>query len=244
MSRLDGKKILITGGASGIGLAATRRFVAEGANVYVLGRRLDALEEIRSELGDKVTIIQGDVTKSEDLDRAFSVIQKETDKLDVLFANAGVGQVVPLGEIKPEEFDYTFGINVRGTLFTVQRMLPLLGSGSSVILTGSTAGSMGTAAMSVYNASKAAVRSLARSWAQDLRGTGIRVNVLSPGATNTDKLQELLDPEVRSALVSAAPLEKLGDPEEIASVATFLASDESSFMTGGEVFVDGGLAQI
>lgn len=244
MKRLDGKTALITGGASGIGLAATKRFVDEGATVYIVGRREDALEEIRSELGSKVRTIAGDITRAEDLERVFKTIEKESGRLDVLFANAGVGQVVPLGEIEPEQFDYTFNINVRGTLFTVQRMLPLLKPGASVILTGSTAGVMGTAAMSVYNASKAAVRSLARSWAQDLRGTGVRVNVLSPGATNTDKLQELLDDEVRAGLVNAAPLEKLGDPEEVAAVAAFLASDESSFMTGSEVFVDGGLAQI
>ena len=244
MERLNQKIVLITGGASGIGLATTRKFVAEGAFVYIVGRRLAALETIKSELGDQVRPIQADISNQEDLDRVYGIIRQEKGRLDVVFANAGVGELAPLGEIDLEHFDYTFNINVKGTLFTVQKALPLMKAGSSIILTGSTVGVMGTPAMSVYSASKAAVRNLARSWAQDLRGTGIRVNVLSPGATNTDKIQGMLNHETLSGLASSAPLERLGNPEETAAVATFLASDESSFMTGSEVFVDGGLAQI
>ncbi|WP_430473042.1 SDR family NAD(P)-dependent oxidoreductase [Thalassospira lucentensis] len=244
MTKLTGKIALITGGASGIGLASAKRFVAEGAFVYISGRRKDVIDAAVAEIGANVRGIQADITSQDDLDRLFSVIKSEKGHLDILFANAGVGELVPLGEISSKHFDYTFDINVKGTLFTVQKALPLLKPGSSVILTGSTVGVMGTPMMSVYSASKAAVRNLARSWAQDLRGTTIRVNVLSPGATKTDKVMDLLNPEILEGLANGAPLGRVGDPTETAAVAAFLASDDSSFMTGSEIFVDGGYAQI
>jgi len=244
MTKLEGKTVLITGGASGIGLASAKRFVAEGAFVYISGRRKDVIESAVKEIGGSVRGLQADITNTEDLDRVFETIRTERQTLDVLFANAGVGELVPLGEITSKHFDYTFDINVKGTVFTVQKALPLLKPGSSIILTGSTTGVMGTPAMSIYSASKAAVRNLARSWAQDLRGTSIRVNVLSPGPTKTDKIAELLTPEIIEGLSNGTALERMGDPIEVAAVAAFLASDDSSFMTGSEVFVDGGYAQI
>jgi NAD(P)-dependent dehydrogenase (short-subunit alcohol dehydrogenase family) len=244
MTKLTGKTALITGGASGIGLATAKRFVAEGAFVYISGRRKDAIDAAVAEIGDTIRGIQADITNPDDLDRVMETIKTEKGQLDVLFANAGVGELVPLGEITSKHFDYTFDINVKGTVFTVQKALPLLGAGSSVILTGSTTGVMGTPAMSIYSASKAAVRNLARSWAQDLRGTSIRVNVLSPGPTHTDKIDELLNPEIIEGLSNGTALERMGDPSETAAVAAFLASDDSSFMTGSEIFVDGGYAQI
>lgn len=244
MTKLEGKTVLITGGASGIGLAAAKRFVAEGAFVYISGRRKDVIESAVKEIGSSVRGLQADITNPEDLDRVFETIRTERKTLDVLVANAGVGELVPLGEITSKHFDYTFDINVKGTVFTVQKALPLMKQGSSIILTGSTTGSMGTPAMSIYSASKAAVRNLVRSWAQDLRGTSIRVNVLSPGPTKTDKIAELLNPEIIEGLSNGTALERMGDPTEVAAVAAFLASDDSSFMTGSEVFVDGGYAQI
>ncbi|MBP3126988.1 SDR family oxidoreductase [Thalassospira sp. ER-Se-21-Dark] len=244
MTKLKGKTVLITGGASGIGLASAKRFVAEGAVVYISGRRKDVIESAVKEIGGSVRGLQADITNPEDLDRVFETIRTERQTLDVLFANAGVGELVHLGEITSKHFDYTFDINVKGTVFTVQKALPLLKPGSSIILTGSTTGVMGTPAMSIYSASKAAVRNLARSWAQDLRGTSIRVNVLSPGPTKTDKIAELLNPEIIEGLSNGTALERMGEPTEVAAVAAFLASDDSSFMTGSEVFVDGGYAQI
>lgn len=184
------------------------------------------------------------MTKAEDLDRIFDTIQKEKGHLDILVANAGVGEFASLGQITEAHYDYIFDINVKGTLFTVQKALPLMKNGGSIILTGSTVGSMGTPAMSIYSASKAAIRNLVRSWAYDLRGTGIRVNVMSPGPTQTDKLMELLPSEALSEMKRTVPLERLGDPKETAGAVAFLASDDSSFMTGSEVFVDGGYAQV
>lgn len=244
MSKLKGKIALITGGSTGIGFASAKRFIEEGAFVFISGRREEELEKAVAKLGPNARAIRADISDLSSLDNLFEEIKKEKRDLDVLFANAGVGLMGSLSEITLEQFDYTFNINVKGTLFTVQKALPLLKSGSSIILTGSTVGVMGTPDMSVYSASKAAVRNLARSWAQDLRGSGIRVNVLSPGATNTEKVSELVGEEVLKSLAKAAPLERIGDPSETAAVATFLASDDSSFMTGSEVFVDGGLAQI
>lgn len=244
MKRLDGKVALITGGGSGIGLASARRFLEEGAVVYIAGRRRAALEAAAAALGGQVRALQADVAKLEDLDRLFETLRAERGGLDVLFANAGVGQLAPLSEISPEHYDHAFGINVKGSLFTVQKALPLLRPGASIILTGSTVGVMGTPAMSVYSASKAAVRNFARSWAQDLRGSGIRVNVLSPGPTRTEMVMDVMSEEIMAEQAKAAPLERLGDPAETAAVAAFLASDDSSFMTGSEVFVDGGYAQI
>lgn len=249
MSRLQDKTALITGGSTGIGLASAKRFIEDGAFVYITGRRRDALDAALAELGPNARAIQGDIASLDDLDKLYDTIKQERGQLDILVANAGGGTVAPLGHITAEQFDQTFGVNVKGTLFTVQKALPLLKPGSSVILIGSTTGVMGTPAFSVYSASKAAVRNLARSWALDLKGTGIRVNVLSPGATETPGLMDIADtPEAQQALVDglvqATPLGRLADPAETAAVAAFLASDDSSFMTGSEVFVDGGFAQV
>ncbi|MDV6318703.1 SDR family oxidoreductase [Chromohalobacter sp. HP20-39] len=244
MSRLHSKIALITGGASGIGLASAQRLIDEGAFVFITGRRQDVLDNAAKALGANARAVQADVTKPEDLDRVFETIEKEKGHLDVLVANAGVGEFASLGQITEEHYDYIFDINVKGTLFTVQKALPLMKNGGSIILTGSTVGSMGTPAMSIYSASKAAVRNLVRSWAHDLRGTGIRVNVMSPGPTKTDKLMELLPSEALSEMNRTVPLERLGDPKETAGAVAFLASDDSSFMTGSEVFVDGGYAQV
>lgn len=213
------------------------------------GRRRAELDKAVAEIGGAVTGIQSDISSLDDLDRLFAVVREKRGGLDILFANAGGGDMAPLGSITEAQFDRTFDINVRGTLFTVQKALPLMKAGGSIILTGSTTGSKGTPAFSVYSASKAAVRNFARSWALDLKDSGIRVNVLSPGATLTPGLQGLAStPEEEKALVAGlaalTPLGRIGQPEETAAVALFLASDDSSFMTGAEVFVDGGMAQV
>jgi NAD(P)-dependent dehydrogenase (short-subunit alcohol dehydrogenase family) len=244
MSRLNGKTAVVTGGASGIGFATAQRFVDEGAFVFIFGRRQDALDAALAKLGPNSAAVQGSVTEAADLDRLFAAVEAQRGTLDVLVANAGTGEVVPLGEITSDHYDRTFDINVKGTLFTVEKGLPLMRAGGSIILTGSTTGEMGTPGFSVYSASKAAIRNFARSWALDLKGTGIRVNVLSPGPTLTDLALEVVGKEPFEALGASTPLGRLGDPAEIAAVAAFLASSDSSFMTGGEVFVDGGLAQV
>jgi NAD(P)-dependent dehydrogenase (short-subunit alcohol dehydrogenase family) len=249
MGKLQGKIAVITGGTTGIGLASAKRFVAEGAFVYIFGRRKDALDAAVAELGRNAHGVQGDISKLEDLDRLFEAVKAEKGSIDVLFANAGLGNLAPLGAITPEAFDQVFDVNVKGTLFTVQKALPLLKSGSSIILTGSTTGVMGTPAFSVYSASKAAIRNFARSWAQDLRGTGIRINVLVPGPTETEALidgfaQTGMGDAIIAGLIQGTPIGRLGDPAETGAVAAFLASDDSSFMTGSEIFVDGGHAQI
>ena len=249
IGRLEGKVALITGGNSGIGLAAAKRFVSEGAYVYITGRRQQQLDEAVLAIGNNVTAIAGDVSKLADLDRIYSVISAAHNHLDIVFANAGLGTFETLGNITEEGFNLAFSVNVKGTLFTVQKALPFLSKGGTVILTGSTTGSKGTASFSVYSATKAAVRNFARSWALDLKGSGIRVNVLSPGSTGTPGLLQLLDTTgfQEKALIQMAnqsPLGRVGHPDEIAAAALFLASDESSFMTGSEIFVDGGSAQI
>lgn len=248
MGKLTGKIALITGGNSGIGLATARRFVAEGAFVFVTGRRHTELDEAVAALGPAARGLQGDVAKLEDIDRIVATIHEEKGRLDVVVANAGVAEFAPLGAITEAQYEKTFGVNVKGALFTVQKALPLMRAGGSIIVTGSTTGSMGTPAFSVYSATKAALRNFARTWALDLRGTGIRVNVLSPGATLTPGLEGVATGEARDALFAAlkeqTPLGRIADPAETAAVALFLASEESSFMTGSEVFVDGGLAQI
>ncbi len=241
MGKLQGKIAVITGGTTGIGLASAKRFVAEGAFVYIFGRRKDALDAALAELGQNAHGVQGDISKLEDLERLFEAVKTEKGSIDVLFANAGL--------ITPEAFDQVFDVNVKGTLFTVQKALPLLKSGSSIILTGSTTGVMGTPGFSVYSASKAAIRNFARSWAQDLRGTGIRINVLVPGPTETEALinglaQTGMGDAIVAGLIQGTPIGRLGDPAETGAVAAFLASDDSSFMTGSEIFVDGGHAQI
>ncbi|BBC72004.1 oxidoreductase [Altererythrobacter sp. B11] len=245
MNRLDGKTAVITGGGSGIGLAAARRFVGEGAFVFLFGRRPEALEAAVAELGaERAVAVPGSVTEAGDLDRLYAEVKARRGTLDVVVANAGTGEIVPLGEITPEHYDRTFDVNVKGLIFTVQKALPLMGEGGSIVLTGSTTGEMGTPAFSIYSASKAAVRNLARSWALDLKGSGIRVNVLSPGPTLTDLALDVVGKEAFEALGAGTPIGRLGDPAEVAAAAAFLASADASFMTGGEVFVDGGLAQV
>jgi NAD(P)-dependent dehydrogenase (short-subunit alcohol dehydrogenase family) len=247
MGKLAGKIALVTGGNSGIGLATARRFVAEGAYVFITGRRQAELDKAVAELGPSARGLQGDVSKLDDLDRIVNVIRDEKGRLDVVVANAGVAEFAALGAITEAHYDRIFDINVKGTLFTVQKALPLLRAGSTVIVVGSTTGSVGTPAFSVYSATKAALRNFARSWALDLQGTGIRVNVLSPGATQTPGLEGVAgeSPDaLYNALKAQTPLGRIADPSETAAVALFLASEESSFMTGGEVFVDGGLAQV
>lgn len=244
MSRLQGKTAVVTGGGTGIGLGAAKRFVAEGAFVYVFGRRLEALDSAVAGLGTSARAVRGSVTDLADLDRLYQTVKAERGGLDILFANAGTGSFAPLGEITLEHYDQIFDVNVKGLVFTVQKALPLMTRGSSIILTGSSTGVMGTPQFSVYSATKAAIRNLARSWALDLRGTGIRINVLSPGPTRTELALEVVGEEALDALGATTPLGRMGDPTETGAVAAFLASSDSSFMTGGEVFVDGGLAQV
>ncbi|MEW5562871.1 SDR family oxidoreductase [Enterobacter asburiae] len=249
MSKLAGKVAVITGGNSGIGLATAKRFALEGAQVVITGRRQQALDEAKELIGHDVMAIQGDIANLADLERIFSQIGAVKGKIDILVANAGLGEVQPLGEITEASYEKTFGVNVKGTLFTVQKALPLMSSGGSIVLTGSTTGSMGTQAFSVYSASKAAIRNFARSWALDLRGTGIRVNVLSPGSTITPGLLNVAESTGQKEAMLAdfaqqTPLGRIGDADEIAAAALFLASDDSSFMTGSELFADGGLAQV
>ncbi|WP_027534128.1 SDR family NAD(P)-dependent oxidoreductase [Bradyrhizobium sp. WSM3983] len=244
MSRLQGKTAVVTGGGTGIGFGAAQRFVDEGAFVYLFGRRQEPLDAAVAKLGSSARAVRGSVTDLSDLDRLYAAVKAERGGLDILFANAGTGLFAPLGEITPEHYDHIFDVNVKGLVFTVQKALPLMKQGSSIILTGSSTGVMGTPQFSIYSATKAAIRNLARSWALDLRGTGIRVNVLSPGPTKTELALEIVGEEAFDALGSATPIGRVGDPAETGAVAAFLASSDSSFMTGGEVFVDGGLAQV
>jgi NAD(P)-dependent dehydrogenase (short-subunit alcohol dehydrogenase family) len=249
MGKLTGKVAVITGGNSGIGLATAKRFLSEGAYVFITGRRQEELDKAVTSLGSGVTGVQGDISNLDDLDRLFATVKAEKGHVDIMFANAGIGNMSSLGAISEDQFDEVFDVNVKGTLFSVQKALPLMRTGGCVILTGSTTGSMGTAAFSVYSATKAAIRNFARSWALDLKGTGIRVNVLSPGATTTPGLLNGLaktgmQEQMLAGLAGQAPLGRVGDSDETAAVALFLASDDSSFMTGSEVFVDGGLAQV
>jgi len=249
MLRLNGKIALITGGSSGIGLAAAKRFAAEGAEVVIVGRRQEELDKALTVIGHGAIAIQGDVAQIAELDRVYATVNSIKGRIDILFANAGLGDVQALGAISEASFDNIFSVNVKGTLFTVQKALPLMSAGGAIILTGSTTGSMGSPAFSVYSASKAAVRNLARSWALDLKGTGIRVNVLSPGPTATPGLLNGLarsgqQDALIAGLVAGVPLGRMGEADEIAAAALFLASDDSSFMTGAELFADGGYAQV
>lgn len=250
MGKLQGKIALITGGSSGIGLATAEEFVAEGAYVYITGRRQKQLDAAVARIGRNVTGIQGDVANLADLDRLYAQIEREKGRLDVVFANAGIAnQVAPLGSITEEQFDLTFDINVRGLLFTVQKALPLMHKGGSILLNSSTASVKGVATVSVYSASKAAVRSLARCWTSDLKGRGIRVNVIAPGYTETPIFETLDWPKERLEAVKAGitptiPLGRWGRPEETAKVAVFLASDDSSYVAGIELYVDGGVVSI
>jgi NAD(P)-dependent dehydrogenase (short-subunit alcohol dehydrogenase family) len=249
MGKLDGKIALITGGNGGIGLATARQFVHEGAYVFITGRRDSELAAAVRAIGRNVTGVQGDVSKLGDLDRLFGQIKQEKGKLDIVFANAGVAQYAPFGKITEEHYDSIFDINVKGLLFTVQKALPLLPDGASIILNASIVASKGLAANSVYSATKAAVRSFARTWTTDLKDRRIRVNAVSPGPIDTPGLTDLAastgaGEQRLKAIASNVPLGRLGKPEEIAKAVVFLASDDSSFMTGTELFVDGGFAQV
>jgi len=229
MTRLNGKTAVITGGATGIGRAAAKRFIEEGAFVFIFGRRQEALDAALAELGPNARAVKGSVSDEADLDRLYAAVKAERGTLDIVFANAGVGSQLKLGEITAKHIDETFDVNVKGTIF---------------ILTGSSAGTTGAPAFTAYSASKAAVRNLARTWAEDLKGTGIRVNVLSPGATATELAKEALGEEGLKVYGSMTALQRMGDPAEIGAAAAFLASSDSSFMTASEVAVDGGLAQL
>ncbi|WP_430259681.1 SDR family NAD(P)-dependent oxidoreductase [Neorhizobium sp. IRS_2294] len=244
MTRLNGKTAVITGGATGIGLAAAKRFIKEGAFVFIYGRRQEALDAAVADLGPNARAVKGSVSDEADLDRLFAAVKAERGTLDIVFANAGSGGPLALGQITAKHIDDTFDTNVKGTIFTVQKALPLMGKGGSIVLTGSSAGTTGAPGFTAYSASKAAVRNLARTWSEDLKGTGIRVNVLSPGATATELAKEALGEEGQKAYGAMTPLQRMADPSEIAAVAAFLASDDSSFMTASEVAVDGGLAQL
>jgi NAD(P)-dependent dehydrogenase (short-subunit alcohol dehydrogenase family) len=250
MNKLEGKIAVITGGNSGIGLATAKRFVTDGAYVFITGRRQHELDTAVSEIGKNVMGIQGDVSNLVDLDRLYSIVKQEKGHIDILFANAGLGEFARLGQISEEHFDKTFGVNVKGLLFTVQKAVPLFkDDGGSIILNSSIAASKGVEGFSVYSASKAAVRSFARTWTVDLRRRKIRVNAVSPGQIDTKALSDLMQNEEHSRqlkkdLVSTVPLRRMGTPDEVAKVVSFLASDDSSYVTGIELFIDGGAAQI
>ena len=249
MGKLDGKTALITGGTSGIGLATAKQFVSEGAYVYITGRRAQELAAAVKEIDRNVTGVQGDMSNLADLDRLFAQVEREKGRLDVVFANAGVAQYAPLGKITEEHYDSIFDVNVKGLLFTVQKALPLMPDGGSIILNASIVASKGLPANSVYSATKAAVRSFARTWTTDLKDRHIRVNAVSPGPILTPGLHDLMDStgagEQRLKMLSSTvPLGRLGAPSEIAKAVVFLASDDSSYITGTELFVDGGMAQV
>jgi len=250
MGQLNNKTALVTGGTSGIGLAAAKRFVAEGARVYLTGRRKPELDAAAEALGDRAIAIQNDVSDLDDLDSLFRRIAGDGNRLDVLFANAGGGEAnQPLDTLTPEAFDHTFGINVRGTVFTVQKALPLLNDGGSIVLTGSSSASRGVAGFGVYSATKATLRQFGRVWAAELAPRRLRVNTVVPGPTDTPGLRGLAeDPDHTAALLdgmaSSTPLGRTADPAEIANAVLFLASDQSSFITGSELFVDGGEVQV
>ena len=243
--KLEGKIALITGGSTGIGLATAKQFVEEGAYVYITGRRQPELDAAVASIGSNVTAIQGDVTKLEDLDRIYAQIGKEKERVDIVFANAGGSPLVPLGSITEEHFDQVFNVNVKALVFTAQKALPLMPNGGTIILTGSIVGIKGFPAFSIYSAAKAAVRNFARTWTTDLKDRGIRVNVISPGPIDTPLLNEAFsNPDDMKALASAVVMGRLGRPEEIAKAVTFFASGDASFITGAELFVDGGAAQV
>ena len=249
MGKLEGKIALITGGNSGIGLATAKQFVNEGAYVFITGRRDPELAAAVKEIGRNATGVQGDVSNFGDLERLFAQIKREKGKLDIVFANAGVAKYAAFGEINEDHYDSIFGINVKGLLFTVQKALPLMPDGSSIILNASIVASKGLPANSVYSATKAAVRSFARTWTTDLKDRRIRVNAVSPGSIDTPGLSDLLAStemgQQRLTMISnSVPFGRLGTPGEIAKAVVFLASDDSSYITGTELFVDGGFAQV
>jgi len=249
VGKLEGKVALVTGGNSGIGLATAKAFVNEGAFVFITGRREAELAAAVEEIGGHVAAVQGDVSNRGDLDRLFEQIKKEKGRLDIVFANAGVARYAPLGDITDEFYDAIFDVNVKGVLFTVQKALPLMPDGASIILNASIVASKGFSANSVYSATKAAVRSFARTWTTDLKARRIRVNAVSPGSIDTPGLNDLLassetGQQRAKMIASAVPLGRFGAPSEIAKAVVFLASDDSSYITAAELFVDGGLAQV
>ena len=247
--KLESKVAVVTGGNSGIGLATAKRFVAEGAYVFVTGRRQPELDAAVREIGENVMGVRGDVSDLADLDRLYATVKAKTGRIDILFANAGTAELAPLGAISEEHFDKIFNTNVKGVLFTVQKALSLMPDGGSIILNASIVASTGNPAFSVYSATKAAVRSFARTWILDLKERRIRVNAISPGPINTPGLDGLAQTEgvgeqLKASLTAGVPLGRFGTPDEIARAAVFLASDDSGFITGTELFVDGGAAQI
>ena len=242
-NKLEGKTAVITGGTEGIGLATAKLFVKEGAYVFIMARREKELDEAVTAIGSNVTGVQGDVAKLADLDRLYETVGKVKGRIDIIFANAGLGEFVPLGSVTEEHFDNIFDINVKGTLFTVQKALPLLNDGGSIILTGSVASVKGTPGMWVYGASKAAIRNFVRGWTVELKDRRIRSNVLSPGPIDTPLVAKQPQDNI-AKIVSTIPMGRMGGPDEVAKAALFLASDDSSFITGIELFVDGGRAQI
>jgi NAD(P)-dependent dehydrogenase (short-subunit alcohol dehydrogenase family) len=248
MKRLEGKVAVITGGNSGIGLATAQLFVTEGAYVFITGRRQTELDDAVKKIGDNVTGVQGDVSNLADIDRLYDTVKEQKGRIDVLFANAGILEVARLETISEAHFDKTLNINVKGVLFTVQKALPLFKDGGSIILTGSVNTSKAFEGSSVYSATKAAVRSFARSFTVELKSRKIRVNVVSPGPTETPMTRfsdfGVSGEQIKKSLVAAIPLGRMGSPSEVANVVLFLASDDSSFVTGIELFVDGGMAQI
>src|SRR5271163_1820782 len=249
MGKLEGKIAVITGGNSGIGLATAERFVAEGAYVFITGRRQAELDAAVKKIGKNVTAVQGDVSSLADLDRLYSMVKKEKGRVDVLFANAGAGEFAPLGSITEAHYDKTFNANVKGLLFTVQKALPLFTDGGAIILNASIVSIKGMANFSVYSATKAAVRSFARTWTVDLKDRKIRVNVVSPGPIETPAIDRLAQTagdtaQLKAGLISGGPMGRMGTSDEIAKAVSFLASDDASFITGIELFVDGGMAQI
>ena len=249
MGKLDGKVALITGGTSGIGFATARLFVAEGAQIYVTGRRKDKVEEAVVKIGKGCIGVQGNVADMADLDRLFNQITKEFGRLDIVFANAGTAEYAPMGQIDEAHFERIFNASVKGLLFSVQKALPLMREGSTVVLTSSVVGSKGFSSNSVYAASKAAIRSFARTWTTDLKDRKIRVNVVSPGSIDTEGFRELVGTSTvgqqrMTNLAKAVPVGRTGHPDEIAKAVLFLASDDSSYITGTELFVDGGLGQV
>ncbi len=244
MGKLEGKVAVVTGGSSGMALASAKRFVDEGAYVFITGRRQEQLDKAIKLIGRNVTGVCGDAASLDDLDRLFDTVKKEKGKIDVLFASAGIGEPLPLGEITEQHFDATFNLNVRGTLFTVQKALPLLNDGASIFMTGSNAAAKGFPGFGVYAASKLALRSFARTWLNELKARKIRVNLLVPGAIATPMQEEVLTNEAKQYFESLIPRGTMGQPEEVATVALFLASDDSSFVNGVELFVDGGMTAI
>jgi NAD(P)-dependent dehydrogenase (short-subunit alcohol dehydrogenase family) len=249
MSKLEGKVAVITGGNSGIGLATAQQFVSDGAYVFITGRRQSELDSAATQIGkNNVTAVQGDVSNLADLDRLYAKVKEQKGQINILFANAGIIGAAPLGEISEEHFDKSFGINVKGLLFTVQKALPLFQDGGSIILNASVAASKGIEATSVYSATKAAIRSFARTWTADLKQRKIRVNAISPGRIDTPIFNGVLNEEqtkqFNATVVANVPLGRMGNPDEVAKAASFLASDDSSYITGTELSVDGGLAQI